>query len=77
MNSPVASVGDCSTQNAASISKDLMTVSQVACELGVSAESVLIYANQGLLEYFRLSNGACVFQRISVDILKANQERYE
>jgi DNA-binding transcriptional MerR regulator len=55
--------------------EDLITASEAARELGVSAASVRNYEAKGILKALRLANGTRVFSRDEVIELKARRER--
>jgi excisionase family DNA binding protein len=50
-------------------SEQLLTTSQVAVLLGVSAATVVTYADKGLLRVIRLPSGHRRFRRVDVDAL--------
>lgn len=55
------------------VHENLITVSGVARELGVSEQTVRNYQDRGILPGFRLANGIRVFQRSDVEALKAER----
>lgn len=62
-------------ENNSQNNEDLITASEAARELGVSAASVRNYEARGILKAFRLANGTRVFNRDEVIELKARRER--
>jgi DNA-binding transcriptional MerR regulator len=61
-------------ENNSEINEDLITASEAARELGVSAATVRNYEARKILKAFRLSNGTRVFSREDVEELKARRE---
>jgi excisionase family DNA binding protein len=55
--------------------KDLLTPGQVATLFGVSAGTVVEWADSGKLAYFRTPGGHRRFRRSAVDTLLASLER--
>jgi DNA-binding transcriptional MerR regulator len=55
------------------VHENLITVSGVARELGVSEQTVRNYQDRGILPGFRLASGIRVFQISDVEALKAKR----